>query len=141
MSRKEKHGMRSHPMYSRWWSMISRCYNENNKRYKDYGGRGIDVYHEWCYDVKAFIEYVSALPGYGGRGLTLDRIRNNEGYKPGNLRWATSVEQANNKRNQNVFVFQDSVYEMPPPVSLADDYDIRMFVEGQENIKIKKDVS
>jgi hypothetical protein len=33
------HGMAKSPEYINYRSMLSRCYNPRNKRYKDYGGR------------------------------------------------------------------------------------------------------
>ena len=34
-------------LYNIWQKMKSRCYNENDKRYDRYGGRGIRVCDEW----------------------------------------------------------------------------------------------
>lgn len=38
---------KQHPLYIRWYSMMQRCYNENRKNYKHYGGRGITVDQRW----------------------------------------------------------------------------------------------
>jgi len=87
------------PTYKTWWHMVERCYNENDKSYKHYGGRGIKVCREWRFNFSAFYDYVSKLPNFGEEGRTLDRINNNGSYRPGNVRWADSKTQNNNKRN------------------------------------------
>ena len=78
--------------------MKNRCYNKNHPSYKDYGGRGITICDEWRNSFEAFYNYVSKLDHFNEPGRSLDRIDNNQGYCPGNVRWATAKEQANNKR-------------------------------------------
>lgn len=97
-----KHGMWKTPEFQAWLSMRKRCYSKRNKRYPDYGGRGIKVCDEWLNDFAAFYAHVGPRPS---AKHSLDRIRNGEGYKPGNVRWATDGEQNNNKRaNVTAFV-------------------------------------
>jgi excisionase family DNA binding protein len=86
-------------IYSMWASMKRRCLDPKDTSWKNYGGRGITVYGPWRKDFNAFYEYVRALPAFGKPGLMIDRIDNDHGYFPGNLRWATRLQQANNKRN------------------------------------------
>ena len=52
---KVTHGLKSHRLYSVWKAMISRCTNQANKGYKNYGGRGITVCDRWL-DIQNFIE-------------------------------------------------------------------------------------
>jgi len=78
--------------------MKSRCYSRLDPGYKNYGGRGIAVCHEWRDDFKAFHDHVTKLEHYGEEGMTLDREKNDEGYYPGNVRWADRHTQATNKR-------------------------------------------
>ena len=92
------HGLSLHPLYKTWIATIQRCYNQKDSNYKHYGGRGICVCDEWRNDPKAYFDYVMSLPNAMCPGLSLDRIRNNEGYKPGNLRWADQHTQAVNQR-------------------------------------------
>lgn len=80
--------------------MKSRCYNKNSPAYKDYGGRGITICDEWLNDFNAFYEYISNLDHFNEQGRSLDRIDNNKGYSPDNVRWATAKEQAQNKRKR-----------------------------------------
>ncbi|MBR6474019.1 MAG: hypothetical protein IKS98_01030 [Lachnospiraceae bacterium] len=93
------HGMRHAKVYHVWLDLKNRCDNPNNKRYVNYNGRGIKVCDEWKDNFEAFYEYVSQLPNFGKPGYSIDRIDNNAGYKPGNVRWATSYEQVMNRSN------------------------------------------
>jgi hypothetical protein len=73
-----------------------RCENTGGRSYGNYGGRGITFGFA---DGSEMAEYVRRELGRRPTpDHSLDRINNNEGYAPGNLRWATRAEQANNKR-------------------------------------------
>lgn len=83
-----------------WENMKQRCFNKNTKAYKDYGGRGIIVCDTWNDNFEAFYNYVSKLEHFNEPGRSLDRINNEGNYCPGNVRWATIKEQANNRRKR-----------------------------------------
>jgi len=89
-------------LYKIWEGMRDRCRRASHKHYKSYGGRGITVCEAWE-DFKSFAEW-AVTHGYENT-LTLDRIDNNGNYEPSNCRWATTKEQAANKRNnRHVYV-------------------------------------
>lgn len=88
------------PVYGAWCNMRKRCSDPNHKLYKYYGGRGITVCEEWNNSFLEFYNYVSKLDHYGEIGRSIDRIDNDKGYFPGNVRWATAKEQANNQRRR-----------------------------------------
>lgn len=77
--------------------MMNRCYNPKNKVFHNYGGRGIVVCAEW-HDFLAFKKYVENLPHYRKKGFSIDRKNNNGNYEPGNIQWASKIEQANNRK-------------------------------------------
>lgn len=90
-----------HPLEYRVWMMMhTRCEDPKHVAFKHYGGRGIGVCAEWHKSrgeegFKAFIEYMG--PRKSTR-FSIDRIDNNKGYEPGNVRWATSKQQRANQR-------------------------------------------
>lgn len=86
-----------HPHYGRWQAMIARCEHPTNAAYKNYGGRGIIVCDEW-HDPLVFIEYLDNKLGPCPEGYSMDRIDNDGGYEPGNIRWASASEQSTNQR-------------------------------------------
>lgn len=79
-----------------WGSMLSRCYDKNNKDYVHYGGRGIDVCPRW----KASLENFYSDMGNAPKGHSLDRIDNNKGYSPENCKYSTQSEQVVNSRKR-----------------------------------------
>lgn len=85
-----------HELYATWRMMNVRCYDTRHKSYHRYGGRGIEVCEEWRWDnpngFANFLDYVGCRP----EGTTLDKEDNDEGYKPGNVRWEVKKVQQNN---------------------------------------------
>ena len=82
-------------LYSIWNTCRKRTCNPKNKDYPHYGGRGIRMCKEWLEDFDVFCEWAMA---HGYRNdLTLDRVNNNKGYEPGNVRWISRKAQARNR--------------------------------------------
>lgn len=88
------HGMRNSREYASWVSMKNRCLNEKYRRYNLWGGRGIKIYAPWVDSFEEFYAHIGPRP----EGTTLDRIDNEGDYVPGNVRWASPTQQANNLR-------------------------------------------
>lgn len=95
-----KHGGFGTRLYSIWSGMKKRCYDTEDKDYKNYGGRGISICDEWREDFNSFQEW--ALNNGYQENLSIDRIRVDSNYEPSNCRWANAIEQSNNKRNNRL---------------------------------------
>lgn len=107
-----KHGYnrrngKRHYLYTVWANIKARCCDPNCESYNDYGGRGITLHPDW-HNSQSFIDYVLTNLGPKPDNHTLDRINNNEGYRPGNLKWSNRVEQNSNRRN-NIHVTHEGV--------------------------------
>ena len=81
--------------YQLYRNMVERCYNPNNNRFNDWGGRGIKICNQWLNNPFMFYDWCESN-GYAN-GLQLDRIDNDKNYTPNNCRF---VEPKINNRNQ-----------------------------------------
>lgn len=97
VNRIQKHGMANkHPLYTTWKGMRQRCYDKKSSRYNIYGGRGIFICDEWRNDFRKFYEW--AMSHGWEKGLTIDRIDNDDIYKPENCRIVTYKENNENRK-------------------------------------------
>ena len=91
------------PEYKIWTGIKSRCFNANTPAYIRYGGRGITMAREWQYNYEIFFTYVGSRPS---PIHSIDRFPNGNGnYEPGNVRWATTTEQARNRNKTTMLTF------------------------------------
>lgn len=96
-----KHGMAYSRVYRIWFGIKKRCFYKNEDNYYLYGGRGITMCDKWKNSFEAFYADVGEPPG---NEYSIDRINPNGNYEPGNCRWATQKQQAQNTR-RNYLVF------------------------------------
>lgn len=102
------------PEYSAWQSMRDRCCNPRNKRFRHYGGRGISICDRWRFGENGKGPFECFLADVGRRPspeLSIDRIDNDDGYHPGNVRWATRIQQRRNQRprRESKFILTEMV--------------------------------
>lgn len=96
------HGMTRTREYKIWQGMVQRCTNPNSTFFSRYGGRGIGVCRQWLDSFEAFFGDMGKAPT---KRHTLDRIDNDGNYEPGNVRWATRIQQARNTRTNRRLTF------------------------------------
>ena len=89
-----KHGMSFTKEYQAWRDMKDRCKNPNNKHYKHYGGRNIQVCQRWAENFQNFYNDLGEKP----EGTSLDRLDPDGNYEPGNVMWRSFKKQTDNRR-------------------------------------------
>ena len=95
---KKKHGMSGTSLYKCWVAMRQRCSNPDNQAFMNYGGRGIRVCERWNV---SFLNFKNDIGERPSPEYSLDRYPDNNGdYKPGNVRWATKLQQNINQRKK-----------------------------------------
>lgn len=67
-----------------------------------YRERGITIHPSWRRSFEMYRDYVVQHLGKRPRGHTVDRIDNDRGYVPGNIRWASGKQQARNRSDNTV---------------------------------------
>jgi hypothetical protein len=92
MQKHEFHGLSNTPEYNAYRAAKGRCRNPNCEGYCWYGERGIQ------FKFKSFKQFLQELGKRPSTEHSLDRINVNGHYETGNVRWATPIEQANNRR-------------------------------------------
>jgi hypothetical protein len=113
---KKTHGLSGHnglnvpKVYYTWSAMKRRCYYQKDSRYADYGGRGITVCDRWKESFENFLADMGEPPT---QGHSIERIDNSLNYSKENCRWASFVEQSNNKRN-NIVITREGVTDTLP---------------------------
>lgn len=114
-----KHKQSYSKLYKVWQAMKTRCYSKNFIYYCNYGGRGIKICDDWKKSFLKFYEW-AITNGYKEE-LTIDRINNDDDYKPNNCRWVTRKQQNNNMRT-NIFIEYNGKKQTIS--ELADKYDL-----------------
>lgn len=129
---KIKHGLEKTRVYSAWREMMRRCYNTKSNTYERYGNRGITVCDEW-HDINNFLKDM----GQPQKGQSIDRIDNDKGYSKENCRWATSREQARNRRSNRLIEYKGKI---KPLIEWAEIYQIDYQLLWQRITKLKWDI-
>lgn len=101
-----RHGLTTNgntsPEVAALYRAVQRCYNPNDKKYYRYGARGITVCAEWRNRPELFVQHIGPRPS---SSHSLHRIDNDGHYEPGNVRWATSEEQARHRSSNRLITY------------------------------------
>lgn len=93
-SKNRRHGLCETPEYNSWTSMRERCNNTRRPAYQWYGAKGITYCERW----EKFENFLADMGPRPSPSHSLDRIDTKGNYEPSNCRWATKLEQSQNRR-------------------------------------------
>lgn len=96
------------PEYRAWRCMLTRAKNRNIANADRYSLRGITVAPEWDSggDRQGYARFLAHVGPKPGPEYSLDRIDNDRGYEPGNVRWADTRQQIIN-RSATIWIEKD----------------------------------
>lgn len=94
--------------YKIWAGMKARILNPKEPSYKNYGGRGLDIYKPWL----QFENFLKDMGHPPSPDLSLERIDNNRGYYPDNCEWATRMKQMSNTRHNRYLTIGNETYHI-----------------------------
>lgn len=103
--RNHVHGKSKSDLYNIYYKIRDRCLNPKCRIYPFYGGRGIFLTERWLDFALFYEDIICEIGDRPSAAHSLDRINNEKGYEPGNMRWATKKEQARNRRTNRLFTF------------------------------------
>ena len=104
-----RHNMTGTPTYHVWEGIKTRCYNPNDKGFKNYGARGIIVCDRWLNSFENFLEDMGERPG---KEYSLDRENNDGPYSPENCKWSLATEQSRNRRRRQKKLTLDQIADI-----------------------------
>lgn len=102
------------PEYKTWRNMLTRGRNPNISHADRYVKRGITVADEWLPggDGKGFERFLDHIGRKPSKKHSLDRIDNDKGYEPGNVRWATQKTQSLNRSDNRLIPYKGEMIPM-----------------------------
>jgi hypothetical protein len=105
------------PEYRSWRNMLTRGRNPNIAAAPYYVLRGITVCPEWQAggDGRGFERFLAHIGPKPSAEMSVDRIENDRGYEPGNVRWATVEQQTQNTSGNHLIEFDGEML----PLSVA----------------------
>lgn len=98
--RNTTHGMSGTPEFHAWCAAIKRCEDPGDKRYHDYGGRGIAMDPAWR---ESFAQFFADMGNRPSPAHSLGREDNDGPYAAWNCRWETGIQQNANRRISRIF--------------------------------------
>jgi hypothetical protein len=105
----KKHGMKNTSFYVKFGLILSRCNNEHNNRYKNYGFRGIKCLWKTFEEFKddMYESYLKHVEEFGEKNTTIDRIDNDGNYCKENCKWSTKKEQYKNRTDSHLITYNN----------------------------------
>lgn len=132
----DPNALKYHKKYSTWSHMKERCYRKENKKYHNYGGRGIIVEEPWHSDPRSFLDWYDANCN-GDYKLQIDRIDIDGNYSPANCRLTSAKENNRNRSNNKLYT---AFGEEAPLATLVEKYGKAEYCTVQERLKRDWDI-